>query len=76
MKLGQTFRRIRKAKGASQKYCAEKLKVTPAYLARIEKGLHSPKEDIVLKMLEMLLPDLNINNELVKAEVLATYRAM
>lgn len=70
------MRNIRKARNITQKDLALELGVSKAHISKIESGLHDPKCNLTLKMLKFMLPDISFEKELIKAEVLATYRSL
>lgn len=53
-KLGERIRQIRKARGLTQEQLAEKLEIDNKHLSRIEKGIHKPTYNIILKLAEIL----------------------
>lgn len=52
--LGKTIRQIRIARGLTQEQLAEKLDIDNKHLSRIEKGIHKPTYNIILKLAEVL----------------------
>lgn len=69
MKLGPILRKIRLFKNIPQKNYAKLLGLSPAQMSKLELGKCEPLEGTTLKMLKLLLPEIDLNKELYKAEI-------
>ncbi len=49
-KLGKNIKNIRKTKGFTQEYLAEKISVHPAYIGKIEGGKSNPSTLLLFKL--------------------------
>ena len=50
--LGRRIKELRKSKGFTQEYLAEKLKIEPRQLSKLETGRHYPSFETILGLLE------------------------
>lgn len=50
--LGKRIKELRKNKGLTQEYLAEKLKIEPRQLSKLETGKHYPSFETILGLLE------------------------
>lgn len=50
--LGKRIKELRKQKGFTQDYLAEKLKIEPRQLSKLETGKHYPSFETILSLLE------------------------
>jgi len=57
-RLGPLLRSHRIRAGLKQSEYAKRLQISKAQMSKLEAGLHTPIEGTVLKMLQILLPDL------------------
>lgn len=62
LELGKKIKELRKSKGLTQEELAEKIGIDDKHLSRIEKGYHSPKYNLVLKLSQVL--DFNFFTEI------------
>lgn len=51
--LGKRIKELRKQRGFTQEYLAEKLKIEPRQLSKLETGKHYPSFETILGLLEM-----------------------
>ena len=49
-KLGENIKNIRKEKGYTQEYLAEKISVHPTYIGKIESGKSNPSTILLFKL--------------------------
>ena len=50
--LGKRIKELRKQKGYTQDYLAEKLKIEPRQLSKLETGKHHPSFETIIALLE------------------------
>lgn len=58
--IGKRIAQLRKAKGVSQRYLAERARVTTANISRIETGRYSAGLDVLSRIADALDADLDI----------------
>ena len=52
--LGKRIKELRKQKGYTQDYLAEKLKIEPRQLSKLETGKHYPSFETIIALLETI----------------------
>lgn len=68
-KLGPILRQIRLGKKIKQSEYARVLGLSAAQMSKLEAGIHEPLESTTLKMLDLIIPEVNIKIRLLEKEV-------
>ena len=72
-KLGPILRTLRKNKNIKQKEYAKILGLSTSQMSKLESGKCEPLEGTTIKMLALILPEINIHAALCSVEAAAIY---